>query len=352
MSQHSQFDPLWINTHRPGIEDLPQDVARETLQEMTSTRINLLLYGPQGVGKSAAVRAYAQAVHKSPKNNTQYIDAGDFFDMTKREIADHQKWGRWVDAQQKRDMSKADLMMHVLRELAASGSIESDYQTIVIENADQMREDFQEGLRRVIEGFSDGTQFIMTARSTGALIDAIESRFFPIPVRQPTEDEIRTILDTICAAESTDWTDDGVDHIAATANGDLRYAIGLAQTAAQKHGTVDVESAEQVVKGAEETVDRQPIISAVVDSEMDTARKAIDELLIDDQLSGEIVLEQLTTALYEEYGDDLMTDIAPVAATVSQKLQTGKSDRIHLMSFLSEVNLIIPPEEESDSVPA
>ena len=51
--------PLWIDEHAPALADLPQADARDYLTEGVDEPINLVLHGPPGSGKTAAVRALA-----------------------------------------------------------------------------------------------------------------------------------------------------------------------------------------------------------------------------------------------------------------------------------------------------
>ena len=52
--------PLWTDTHAPAVADLPQESVRERLRDALAQPQNLVVHGPVGAGKTAAVRAYAR----------------------------------------------------------------------------------------------------------------------------------------------------------------------------------------------------------------------------------------------------------------------------------------------------
>ena len=80
-------DPLWIDTHAPSLADIPQADVRDRLQEAVDEPVNLVVYGPEGAGKTAAVRALAEEAHADPDNDLVELNVADFFGMTKKEVS-------------------------------------------------------------------------------------------------------------------------------------------------------------------------------------------------------------------------------------------------------------------------
>jgi replication factor C small subunit len=184
--------PLWTETHRPALAELPQDDLREYLQRAVDEPMNLLLQGPAGAGKSAAVRALADAAHDDPDNDLVVVNVADFFDRTKTEIRNDPRFEHFLAG--KSDLNKRDMLNHVLREVASYAPASGGYKTLVLDNAESVREDFQQALRRVMERYHGTTQFVLTTRQPTKLIPPIRSRCFPVPVRAPTADEIEDVL--------------------------------------------------------------------------------------------------------------------------------------------------------------
>src|SRR6056297_1476738 len=222
--------PLWTETHAPALEDVPQPEAREHLQGAIEEPMNLLVHGPKGAGKTAAVRAYAREVHQNPDADFTEINVADVFGMTKKEIASDPRFASFIDSKRRRDSSKADLINHVLKESASYSPVSGTYKTVVLDNAEAIREDFQQALRRVMERHHEATQFVITTRQPTKLIPPIKSRCFPVAMRAPTEDEVVAVLRRILDAEGGEYEDFALRCLASDAQLNLREAILSAQT--------------------------------------------------------------------------------------------------------------------------
>ncbi|MEM4780047.1 MAG: AAA family ATPase, partial [Halalkalicoccus sp.] len=240
--------PLWTETHAPEIAELPQDELRRYLSRAAEEPINLVLYGPRGAGKTAAVRALAREAHGSEHDLVE-INVADFFSMTKKEIGEDPRFAPFITPKRRRETSKAGLINHVLKESASYAPVSGAYKTILLDNAESIREDFQQALRRVMERHHETAQFVVTTRRPSALIAPIVSRCFPVPVPAPTTAETVGILEEIAEREGVEHDEEGLEYVASYAEGDLRKAILGAQTTAETEGAITMESAYEALSG-------------------------------------------------------------------------------------------------------
>jgi len=327
--------PLWIDTHAPGIGDLPQEELREYLSRVSAGPINLLLYGPPGSGKTAAVRALAREVHDDPENDLVEINVADVFDSTKSEIADDPRFSGFLTSQRRREFSKADLINHVVKESASYSPVSGSYRTIVLDNAEAIREDFQQALRRVMERHYEATQFVVTTRQPSKLIPPIVSRCFPVPVRAPTKGEVVSVLESIVEAEEVAYERRGLELIASHADGDLREAILDAQTVAEEEGEITPGTVEVLREvGYDDRI--EGMIGRAMEGEFTDARSALDDLLVDEGLSGEEVLSAVVrVARARDLAEE--PQLAALAGEIDFDLATGTNERLHLAHLLSEL---------------
>jgi replication factor C small subunit len=329
--------PLWTDAHAPTLADIPQDDVREYLQRAVDEPINLVVHGPAGIGKTAAVRALAEAAHADPENDFVVINVADFFDRTKKEIRNDPRFESFLAG--KSDYSKRDMMTHVLKESASYAPVSGDYKTMLLDNAEAIREDFQQALRRVMERHHRTTQFVLTTRQPTKLIPPIRSRCFPVPMRAPTDDEVVDVLAGIAAAEGVEHDEEALRYVAAAAEGDLREAILTAQATYEDTGSITGTDPLTVLEevGADDRV--AEMLADAMAGEFTDARSTLDDLLVDEGFSGAEVLDDVLRVARKRdvVPDAQLADLHYLAGDVEAAMQEGTSDRIHVSRLLAEL---------------
>jgi replication factor C small subunit len=337
--------PLWTESHAPRIDDLPQTEVREHLRRAVSEPLNLVVHGPSGVGKTAAVRALTREAHASPAADRVEINVADFFDLSKRELADDPRFGRFIDAKRRRESSKADLINHVLTESASYAPVDGEYKTVLLDNAEGMREDFQQALRRVMERYYETTQFVIATRQPSALIPPIRSRCFPVPVRAPTHEKTVAVLRDIAAAESAAYEEEGLEYVAGAADGDLRAAILGAQTTHEQAGEITMNAAYETLSGLGVDERVGEMLADAEAGEFTDARTTLDELLVDEGYSGPELLADVLSVARSRYSEDELARLHRLAGEIDVDLHEGTNDRLHLSHLLAEVGQRAPGRE-------
>jgi len=330
--------PLWTETHAPSLEDLPQQEVREQFERALAEPMNLVVHGPKGSGKTAAVRAFTREAHADPGADRIEINVSDFFDSTKKEIGSDPRFSRFIDAKRRRNSSKADLINHVLKESASYSPVTGEYKTVVLDNAEGMREDFQQALRRVMEQYYEATQFVIVTRQPSALISPIRSRCFPIPVRAPAQTEIVGVLERIADGEGVAYEADGLEYVAGAASGDLREAILSAQTTAEQEGEITMQAAYETLSAVNTNERVQEMITDAEAGEFTDARSTLDDLLVDQGYSGSEVLEEILDVARSRYAGEELAAIHRLAGDIDMDLHEGTNDRIHVSHLLAKLH--------------
>jgi replication factor C small subunit len=330
-------EPLWIDAHAPSLADLPQEELRDRLRDATDEPVNLVVYGPEGAGKTAAVRALAEHAHEAPENDLVELNVQDFFGMTKKEVSEDPRFSQFISSKRRRNSSKADLINHVLKESASYPPVSGEYNTILLDNAEAIREDFQQALRRVMERHHEATQFVITTRQPSKLIPPIHSRCFPVSVRQPTPDEIADVLRGIVESEGVEYDADGLEFVAGYADGNLRKAVLGAQTTAEQEGAVTMQAAYETLQDVGSDDALESMLDDAEAGEFTDARSTLDDLLVDEGMSGEEVLQELLRVAQSRYSEDDLAELYALAGDVEFDLTQGNSDRVQLGRLLAEL---------------
>ena len=334
--------PLWTERHAPTLSELPQAAVCDQFERALEEPMNLIVHGPTGSGKTAAIRAFTREAHGNPDADRIEINVADFFDSTKKEISNDPRFGPFIDPKRRRESSKADLINHVLKESASYSPVAGEYKTLVLDNAEGMREDFQQALRRVMEQYYEATQFVIATRQPSSLIAPIRSRCFPIPVRSPTTEETVTVLERIADSEDVPYEAEGLEYVAGAAGGDLREAILSAQTTAEAEGEITMNAAYETLSAVEANEQVQEMIADAEAGEFTDARSTLDDLLVDEGYSGSEVLEEILDVARSRYTGAELADIHRLAGEIDMDLHEGTSDRIHVSHLLAKLD----PDEE------
>ena len=327
--------PTWTEQHAPSLGELPQASVRERLARAEDEPMNLVVQGPPGVGKTAAVRALARATHENTDADLVEINVADFFDRTKKEIREDPRFAPFLDGRS--SMAKRDMINHVLKESAANAPVAGAFKTVVLDNAEAIREDFQQALRRVMEQYHQTTQFVIVTRQPSKLIPPIRSRCFPVPVRAPTTDEIIDVLATICDREGVDADPDGLEFVASAAGGDLRRGILSAQTTAVEHDEITMQTAYETLDqvGFDDEL-REALLNARAGDVRD-ARGTLDDLLYEEGFDGDTLLRELLAVARSSSAVDAhaVARLHALAGEVGLTMAEGTDDRLHLTHLLT-----------------
>ncbi|AHG00538.1 ATPase AAA [Halostagnicola larsenii XH-48] len=328
--------PLWTETYAPTLEELPQDDARRYLERAVDEPINLILQGPPGSGKTAAARALAREVYGDDVDNDLIeINVADFFGRTKTEIKNDPRFAGFLVGRS--SMSKRDMINHVLKESASYAPVSGAYKTILLDNAEDIREDFQQALRRIMEKHHRTTQFIVATRQPTKLIPPIRSRCFPVSFRAPSSEETVAILERIVEAEGVEYDADGLEFVAGYANGNLRKAILAAQTTVEDEGELTMTGAYETIGEVGLADEIESMVDDAEAGEFTDARKTLDDLLVDEGLDGGEVLEEILSVARKRYHGDELARMHRLVADTEFEMQEGSSDRIHVSHVLAEL---------------
>ena len=111
---------------------------------------------------------------------------------------------------------------------------------------DSMTSHAQQALRCIMEEYSKTTRFAFACNISNKIIEAIQSRCAIIRYSRLTSEEIYSRLNTIAEAEDVTITDNGMQALIFTADGDMRQAINNMQSTHSGFGVITPENVYKV----------------------------------------------------------------------------------------------------------
>jgi len=100
-----------------------------------------------------------------------------------------------------------------------------------LDEADSMTSAAQQALRRTMELFSNTTRFALACNVSTKIIEAIQSRAAILRYTRLSNEQVLDVLLKVCHAENVTYTNDGLESILFTAEGDMRHALNNLQAA-------------------------------------------------------------------------------------------------------------------------
>lgn len=245
---------LWTERYRPDSLDevYGHDAAVERFEKFKETGMpHVLLSGPPGVGKTAVIKAFAKDYYGDAwQDNIREFNASDErgIDVVRNDI---KEWCR------------------------RSPSEGFPYKIVFLDEADQLTQDAQPALRRIMEQYSDTTRFALSCNYVNRIIGPLQSRCATMHFQRLGDDAVEDGLLNVIDSEDIDVQDEiAVDKIIRSARGQLRDAILTLQTS-----QIDGELTEGQVDLFTGVVDDrlvEEILSLALEGQMDEAQQRLD----------------------------------------------------------------------------
>ncbi|XP_078041374.1 replication factor C subunit RfC4 isoform X1 [Augochlora pura] len=217
----------WIEKYRPhvfsdivGNEDT---VSRLSVFAQHGNCPNIIISGPPGVGKTTTILCLARILlgpnfRESVLELNASNDRG--IDVVRNKIK--------IFAQKKVNLPKGK------------------HKIIILDEADSMTDGAQQALRRTMEIYSNTTRFALACNNSEKIIEPIQSRCAMLRYGKLSDAQILTKMIEVCAKENISHTEDGLEAIVFTAQGDMRQALNNLQSTYNGFGHVNSDNVFKV----------------------------------------------------------------------------------------------------------
>jgi len=309
-------DIMWVEKYRP--KKISELVNQKDIKGSLSALLknqeempHLLFSGSAGVGKTTMALCISQEI------------LGD-------------KWKDYTLELNASDERGIGMVRERVKKFSRFAGLDTEipFKIIILDEADEMTSDAQTALRRIIEDTAKFCRFILIANNISKIINPIQSRCAVFKFSQIDEKEITTHLKSVLKKEDGKADEKGLKEIAQYAEGDLRHAINLLQTAASM-GEITQDSVKAAA-GLTKTNDVDEVLRLAVSGKIQDSRNKMIELIKVYGMSESDFLKYINQALFSAKYDNL-EELSQIIAKYDYRILVGSNPEIQLSAMLAEL---------------
>ena len=309
---------MWVEKYRPTklSEIVNQNEIIGSLEALIANSAempHLLFSGSAGVGKTTtAICISKQILGENAKEYTLELNASDErgIGMVREKV---KKFSRFA------------------------GMANAPFKLIILDEADEMTNDAQTALRRIIEGTAKYCRFILIANNISKIIDPIQSRCATFKFTTISEKDVIGRLGEIAKQEKVKSEKKGLKAIYDYSEGDLRHAINLMQATASL-GEVTEEKVKSSA-GLSKISDVEWVLKMALAGKITEAREKMIELIRVYGMSESDFLKYLNSAVFKSKHQRL-SEILESIAKYDYRILVGANPEIQLTALLAELGSV------------
>lgn len=142
------------------------------------------------------------------------------------------------------------------------------HKIIILDEADSMTAGAQQALRRTMEIFSNTTRFAFACNQSNKIIEPLQSRCAILRYSKLQDDQVLRRLLEVIQAENVQYTNDGLEAIIFTAEGDMRQALNNLQSTVAGYGLVNGENVFKIVDSPHPLVVKRMLLAPSLDDSL------------------------------------------------------------------------------------
>jgi len=309
----------WTEKYRPlKLKDMVgQEAIVDRLEAYVKARSmpHLLFAGPAGSGKTTATLCLARELFGGDLSH-------DFLEMNAS------------------DERGIDVVRTKIRDFARTRPINGEFKIIFLDEADALTNEAQNALRRTMESYTQTCRFILSCNYSSKIIEPIQSRCSVFRFRRLSRETVKKRLKYILDCEKVEYDDTGLDAVAYIAEGDVRHAVNILQSAAAL-GRVDEKNVYSISSSARPG-DIQSVMEMALGGKFLDARNMLDRLMLSYGMSGEDILVQMNREVMNLGGipDETKVRIIDLVGEANFRLVEGANERIQMEALLARIMLL------------
>ncbi|KAJ1667169.1 phosphatidylcholine and lysophosphatidylcholine phospholipase [Coemansia sp. RSA 1646] len=316
----------WVEKYRPTeLKDVvgnQETVDRLNVIAMSGNIPNIILAGAPGIGKTTSILCLAhKLLGPTYKEAVLELNASD---------------DRGIEVVRNRIKSFAQKKVNL-----PSGR----HKIIILDEADSMTPGAQQALRRTMEIYSNTTRFALACNLSDKIIEPIQSRCAILRFGKLQNDQVLRRLVEICRFESVEYTPEGLEAVAFSADGDMRQAINNLQSTASGFGLVSPDNVFRVCDQPHPVVIRK-MLASCSKGEVDDAVACISLLWSQGYSAVDIITSVFRVVkIYDELDEDKKLKFVREIGVTHMRIVDGLQTLVQLQGLAARLSKLALPEK-------
>ncbi|MEM0493107.1 MAG: replication factor C small subunit [Candidatus Thermoplasmatota archaeon] len=317
MKEYHASQDIWIEKYRPArLDDIVgQDAIIERLKAYAKTKTipHMIFAGPAGTGKTTSAITLAKELY------------GEQYTQHFHELNASDERGIAVIRGKIKDYART-APMHTV-----------SFKIVFLDEADSLTMDAQSALRRTMERYTHICRFIFSVNYSSKIIEPIQSRCVLFRFKPIKPDDIKKYIRKIAVKEKIEITPDGLETLIYISQGDLRKAINTLQIGVSLDKKITAEVLQEAT-GTANIDDVKKLITTAFNGNFMAARNILYDLLINNGLSGEDIVKQIHTAIFDlTIPDEYKIQLIEKTGETEFRIVEGSNEHIQLETLLAHI---------------
>ena len=306
---------IWTEKYRPQKfeEVVGQDDIIKKVQSLTkSLNIpHLLFAGPAGTGKSTLALIVVKELFGARwKENYLELNASD-----ERGI---------------------NIVREKVKSFARTRSIgKVPLKVIFLDEADALTKEAQQALRRTMENYTSTCRFVMSCNYSSKIIDPIQSRCAIFRFKLLEKKDIEKRVRIITEKENLQITDETIEALYETSEGDCRRVINLLQASASISPSITAELINTLMSNAK-PADIKIVLEYALSGDFIKAKEKLLDIMLRESVSGTDIIKSMQKEIWNlQIDDELKVRLTEKTGEIEFRMTEGSDEFVQLESLMA-----------------
>ncbi len=306
---------IWTEKYRPSsFEEVvgQQEIVKRTHSLVNALNIpHLLFAGPAGIGKSTlALIIVKQLFGNTWRDNYLELNASD-------------ERGIDVVRQKVKDFARTKALGKV------------PFKVIFLDEADALTKEAQQALRRTMENYTNTCRFIMSCNYSSKIIDPIQSRCVSFRFKLLEKKDIIAVIKRIAEKENLKVSDDALEIIYESSEGDCRRAINLIQASASISPEINAEMIS-LIAAQSKPKDIKVVLDYALSGDFVKAKEKLLDVMLTESIAGTDIIKAIQKEVWNmPIEPELKVKLTEKAGEIEFRLVEGSDEFVQLESLLA-----------------